>query len=86
MNTSPDAMRSSVNTISLESVRAPIKPGGTSNTRWVVPTLYIVFLLLPIWLDILLVCQCNEHANKITNQMGMNKNMNRFLSQHDHEH
>ena len=49
MNTSPDAMRSSVNTISLEGVRAPIKPGGTSNTRWVVPTLYIVFLLLPIY-------------------------------------
>ena len=49
MNTSPDTMRSSVNTISLEGVRAPIKPGGTSNTRWVVPTLYIVFLLLPIY-------------------------------------
>ncbi len=49
MNTSTDAMNTSVNTISLEGVRAPIKPGGSSNTRWVVPTLYIVFLLLPIY-------------------------------------
>ncbi len=37
------------NSISLENVRAPIKPGGSSRTRWVVPTLYIVFLLLPIY-------------------------------------
>ncbi|MFT6640301.1 MAG: glycerol transport system permease protein, partial [Flavobacteriaceae bacterium] len=49
MNTATDAMKTPVNTISLEGVRAPIKPGGTSNTRWVVPTLYIVFLLLPIY-------------------------------------
>ncbi len=39
----------SSNSISLENVRAPIKPGGSSRTRWVVPTLYIVFLLLPIY-------------------------------------
>jgi glycerol transport system permease protein len=37
------------NSISLENVRAPIKPGGSSRTRWVVPTVYIVFLLLPIY-------------------------------------
>ena len=49
MNTSTDAMNTSANTLSLEGVRAPIKPGGSSNTRWVVPTLYIVFLLLPIY-------------------------------------
>lgn len=49
MNTAANSMKTSINTISLEGVRAPIKPGGTSNTRWVVPTLYIVFLLLPIY-------------------------------------
>ncbi|MFT5895214.1 MAG: ABC-type glycerol-3-phosphate transport system permease component, partial [bacterium] len=49
MNTATDLMKTSVNTISLEGVRAPIKPGGTSKTRWMVPTLYIVFLLLPIY-------------------------------------
>jgi len=49
MNTTPHSVGSAQNTISLEGVRAPIKPGGTSKTRWVVPTLYIVFLLLPIY-------------------------------------
>ncbi len=49
MNTTPHSAGAAQNTISLEGVRAPIKPGGTSKTRWVVPTLYIVFLLLPIY-------------------------------------
>ena len=49
MNTTPHSVGAAQNTISLEGVRAPIKPGGTSKTRWVVPTLYIVFLLLPIY-------------------------------------
>ena len=49
MNTTPQSVGAAQNTISLEGVRAPIKPGGTSKTRWVVPTLYIVFLLLPIY-------------------------------------
>ena len=49
MNTTPRSVGAAQNTISLEGVRAPIKPGGTSKTRWVVPTLYIVFLLLPIY-------------------------------------
>ncbi|MFK8076554.1 MAG: carbohydrate ABC transporter permease [Granulosicoccus sp.] len=49
MNTTPHSVGVAQNTISLEGVRAPIKPGGTSKTRWVVPTLYIVFLLLPIY-------------------------------------
>ncbi|ASJ70573.1 carbohydrate ABC transporter permease [Granulosicoccus antarcticus] len=40
---------SSMNSISLENVRAPIKPGGSSRNRWIVPTLYIFFLLLPIY-------------------------------------
>ena len=34
--------------ISLD-VRKPVRPGGHSHTRWVVPSLYILFLLLPIY-------------------------------------
>ena len=49
MNTTPNSVGTAQNTISLEGVRAPIKPGGTSKTRLVVPTIYIVFLLLPIY-------------------------------------
>lgn len=49
MSTTPRSADDAPNTISLDGVRAPIKPGGTSKSRWVVPTLYIVFLLLPIY-------------------------------------
>jgi len=37
------------NRISLEGVRAPIKATGDGSGKWFVPTLYIVFLLLPIY-------------------------------------
>lgn len=51
MSASIDTMgtKAGINTISLEGVRAPIKHGSRSHSRWVVPTLYIVFLLLPIY-------------------------------------
>lgn len=49
MSSSPEAMNSTSNSISLEGVRPPVKSGGKSRSRWVVPTLYIVFLLLPIY-------------------------------------
>ena len=50
----------SSNSISLENVRAPIKPGGSSRTRWVVPTLYIVFLLLPIYWPVNMSFKTNQ--------------------------
>jgi len=37
------------NTISLDDIRAPIKSTGDGSGKWFVPTLYIVFLLLPIY-------------------------------------
>ena len=37
------------NTISLDGVRAPIKGTGEGTGKWFVPTLYIVFLLVPIY-------------------------------------
>lgn len=49
MNTASNTSGVAQNRISLDGVRAPIKPGGKSKSRWVVPTLYIVFLLLPIY-------------------------------------
>ncbi len=51
MSASIDAMgeKANINTISLDGVRAPIKSGSRSRARWVVPTLYIIFLLLPIY-------------------------------------
>jgi glycerol transport system permease protein len=41
--------REAGNSISLEGLRAPVKTSGDGGGGWVVPTLYIVFLLLPIY-------------------------------------
>lgn len=56
MSTSPDTVtttlssgKGAANTISLEGIRAPIKSTGEGTGKWLVPTLYIVFLMLPIY-------------------------------------
>lgn len=48
-STQSGAVSTPGNTISLEGVRAPIKGTGEGTGKWFVPTLYITFLLLPIY-------------------------------------
>lgn len=50
MNTSTaQSAQTSNDNLTAERVRSPVKHGGRSHARWLVPGLYIVFLLLPIY-------------------------------------